>query len=329
MADAFTLQSSLDFAKTAYDLMTFYALRAELYYDALADIRQTNQSQSGSAVQFTITNDLAPVTSSLNESSDVSAVAMSDSTLSFTLAEYGNAIITTSLGRGTSFLDLDSVVTNVLGFNAGISLDTITLLQLQAGTNVTYSLGTGTAPAGRSTVTPSNTFGAADVRKTVAALRRTFVPTINGYYLCFIHPDISYDLRTQTGDNVWWEPHAYNANDEIWRGEIGAFGGARFIESARTPIFADAGSSPTTTDVYGTLFTGRQALAKAFSYVDGNGAYPQVIPGPVTDKLRRQVPFGWYWLGVYGLFREQSIWRVESASSIGNNGGSGANTNPY
>jgi hypothetical protein len=40
---------------------------------------------------------------------------------------------------------------------------------------------------------------------------------------------------------------------------------------------------------------------------------------PVTDKLRRNVGVGWYWLGAYGRFREASLYRIDSSSSIGTN----------
>jgi hypothetical protein len=39
----------------------------------------------------------------------------------------------------------------------------------------------------------------------------------------------------------------------------------------------------------------------------------------VTDNLRRFQGVGWYWLGGYGRFREASLFRQESASSIGTN----------
>jgi N4-gp56 family major capsid protein len=113
--------------------------------------------------------------------------------------------------------------------------------------------------------------------------------------------------------------HTYSQPGEIWTGEIGSFEGIRFIETPRAKVFADAGSSTTLTDVYATLVLGRQGLAKAFSVSDGNGAFPKVIPGPVTDKLRRFVPMSWYWLGTYGRFREAAIRRIESASTIGVN----------
>jgi N4-gp56 family major capsid protein len=98
--------------------------------------------------------------------------------------------------------------------------------------------------------------------------------------------------------------------------------GFRFVEAPRAPLFADASNGAGaggTIDVYRTLFMGRQAIAKAYSNVDGNGANPRVIPGPVTDKLRRFVPMGWYWLGGYGIFRQNAIYAVETASSIGVN----------
>lgn len=326
MADTYTGQATLDYSKTAYDRLAYFALRPELYFDAAADVKPTNQSMPGSAVIFSVQSDLAVASAALSESSDVSAVALADTQVTLTLAEYGNAIITTALLRGTSFIELDPVAGNVVGFNAGISIDTLARDVLKAGTNVNYAgQGVANQPAARNQVMPQNILNAADVRKALAFLRRGNVPTIGGLYISWIHPDAAFDLRGQTGAATWNEPHAYNQPGEIWNGEMGSFSGFRFIETPRAPVFADAGSSTTLTDVYRSLFAGRQALAKAYSYVDGNGPTPIVVPGPVTDHLRRFVPLGWYWLGQYGIFRQASIIGVESASSIGNNSGAGSN----
>jgi hypothetical protein len=53
--------------------------------------------------------------------------------------------------------------------------------------------------------------------------------------------------------------------------------------------------------------------------VDGNGVVPKVVRGPVVDSLMRFNPIGWYWLGGYGRFREASLRRIDSSSSIGSN----------
>jgi N4-gp56 family major capsid protein len=317
--DVYTGQNTLDIVQGAFDLQAYFALRPELYFAAAADVMPSNQSYPGKTVQFYIQSDLATASTTLSESSDVSAVAMADTTVVLTIAEYGNAIITTAFMRGTSFLDTDRLVTNVLGFNAGVSIDTLARDILKAGTNVNYSTGTGAAPTARNMITPLNTIGAADIRNARATLTRGNVQRIGGYYLAFIHPDVSYDLMGQTGTNTWSDPHAYSAPDNIWDSELGAFQGFRFVESPRAPVFADAGSSTTDTDVYRTICMGRQALAKAYSYVDGNGEDPTIVPGPITDKLRRQVPWGWYWQGVFGVFRQTALLGIESASSIGLN----------
>lgn len=326
MPSGITTAGAVDWDQTAWELRAYYALRPELYYDAVADVQPTNQSMVGNAVKFVIQSDLATQSSSINESTDITPLVMADTTVTLNLAEYGAAILTSALLRGTSFVPFDPVVANVIGFNAGKSLDTIALGVLQAGTTVSYSTGSGAAPLGRTSVTPLNTFSGADARLARAVLVRNNVPSVGGLYCGFMHPDVAFDFRAATGTADWRAPHVYSQPGEIWSGEIGAFEGTRFVETPRTPVFADAGSSTTDTDVYGTLIMGRQALAKAFSDADGNGAMPRVAPGPITDYLRRWVPMGWYWLGAYGIFRQAALYRVESASSIGANTVAGANT---
>lgn len=279
----------------------------------------TRQAMPGSAVVFTLVDDLSIASTALNESVDVDSVALANSQVTLTLAEYGNAIITTAKLRGTAFVELDPIVANVIARNAAISLDELAAIALRGGSNVRYATGGTTDPTARNTVQPEDTLAAADVRRALADLRGANVEEIGGLYAAFIHPDVSYDLRGETGAAAWRDPHTYSQPEEIWRGEIGAFEGFRFMETPRVTPFADAGSSTTLTDVYYTLFMGRQALAKAYSTTDGNGAMPHVVPGPVVDHLRRFVPIGWYWLGVFGRFREAALRRVESSSSIGTN----------
>jgi len=324
MADAFTGSSALDFSKAAYDRMAYFALRPELYFDAAADIQPTHQSMPGASVAFTIVNDLPIQAAALTETTDVSTVALSDSQVTLTLAEYGNAVLTTAKLRGTSYVDIDPIVANVVGYNAGVSIDTIARAALDQGTNVQYASGLGattlqSAITTRAGVTASSTLSSLDIRVARARLRSQNVPTFGGMYVGYIHPDLVADLQGESisGSNVqgWRAPHVYAQPGEIWTGELGAYEGVRWIETPRAPVFQGAGAS--STNVYGTMILGRQALAKTYSTLDGNGAFPHVVPGPITDRLRRFVPLGWYWLGAYGIFRQASIIRIESSSLLG------------
>lgn len=319
---AYTQQSSLGVDQAAYDRMAYFALRSELLFDQAADIQASNQTMPGSSVIFTIFNELAVASTPLTETVDVDPVAMGDTNVTVTLTEYGNTINTTAKLRGTAFLDVDAAAANLIGYNAGNSMDTVVREVLAAGTNVIYGGGGATLPSSRTTVATEDIIAANDVRKVTAALRGANVSPWSGYYIGFIHPDVSYDLRRETGNASWNAPHVNMDTANIYTGEIGTFESVRFIETPRTKVRAnasDGAGAAGNIDVYDTYIMGRQALAKAYSFVDGNGPVPSVRRGPVVDSLMRFNPIGWYWLGGYGLFRQASLRRIESASSIGVN----------
>jgi N4-gp56 family major capsid protein len=293
-----------------------------MLFDQAADVQATNQAMPGSSVIFTIFADLAAATSTLSETADLTPETMSDSQVTVTLAEYGNTVNTTAKLRGTSFLDVDATAANLIGYNAGISIDTVVQEILAAGSNVAYGGGGSSDPSSRVTVAAEDIIEANDIRKQTAALRGANVATFNGYYMGYIHPDVSYDLRRETGNASWNAPHVAVDTANIYNGEIGTFESVRFIETPRAKVFANASNGTSTTgtiDVYCTHIMGRQALAKAYSQIDGNGAFAKVVRGPVVDSLMRFNPIGWYWLGGYGRFREASLRRIESSSSIGVN----------
>ena len=315
-----TTTSSLSVDQIAFDRIAYFALRSELLFDQAADVQPTNQSMPGSAVTFTKFADLSAATSTLNEVTDVTPAAMSDSQVTVTLAEYGNVVVTTAKLRGTSFLDVNTAAANIIGYNAGDSIDQVVRDVLAGGSNVVYGSGGASLPTARNEVGSDDDITANDVRRVVAQLRKDNVATFNGFYMSYIHPDVSYDFRSATDAAAWRAPHNSVDTDGIYTGEIGTFEGVRFIETPRAKVFANAsnGSGSTgTVDVYCTHIMGRQALAKAFSTTDGNGAFPKVVRGTVADYLNRLQPLGWYWLGGYGRFREESLRRIESASSIG------------
>ena len=239
---------------------------------------------------------------------------MSDSTVTVTLREYGNTINTTAKARGTDYTAVDADAANLIGFNAGISLDTLARDVLVAGTNVKFE-----GQATQGAITASDTYSAASIREVVAGLRGDNVmPFIGTSYIGMIHPDQSVDLRAETGAAGWAEP-VNNTGGEAyrrWQGVVGVFEGVSWIETPRVNLVADGGAS--NVDVYQSLILGQECLAKAFSSSE-SAAVPQVRRGPVTDSLMRFHPVGWYWLGGYSRFREAAIRRYETASSIGAN----------
>jgi N4-gp56 family major capsid protein len=308
---AYTQKSSLSSDQVAFEQLAYFAYRSNPLHDSYASVKATRQSHRGSGVTFNIYADLSQATSALTETSDVTAVAMSDSTVTVSLVEYGNAVITTAALRGQSFLSVDSDAANIVGYNAADSMDQVAADVLQAGSNVKYI-----GQSSRGAITSSNTITSSAVREQVAALRSASVPTFSGgSYIGFIHPDVVYDFIEGTAVTDLRSFQIRQDAAGVRQGSIGVFDGVDFIETPRALLVADGGS--TTTDVYGTVLIGQQALAKAYSTTYGEN--PSVVFGPVTDSLRRFQPVGWYSMCGYGRFREAAIRRIESASSIGSN----------
>lgn len=318
MPDVYTGTSALSTDVAAYDRLAYFAFRAEQFFDTMADVKPTNQTNEGATITFTKFTEMAAAITPLSEAVDVDAVAIADAQVTVTLQEYGNASVPTAKLRATSIIPIDPVIANLIGYNAGESIDIIARNVVQAGTNVRYA----DAVAGRTSIAATNTLKAANVRRANAELKSASVPTFGGLYNAVIHPDVAYDLRGETGAAAWRDPHTYSQPGEIWNGEVGAFEGFRFMESPRAPLFANASNGAGAAgniDVYRTLFMGRQSLAKGFSNGGGYGPRPVVVIGPIVDKLMRFRPIGWKHFTGYAIFRQEAIRAVESASSIGAN----------
>ena len=177
-----------------------------------------------------------------------------------------------------------------------------------AGTTGTF------APANVTTATneivAADTITAGLVRKAVAKLRTNkAVPRQGSLYWAGIHPEVSHDLRAESGSGAWMNLHTYTESSigNVWAGYIGTFEGAFFVESPRLYTATDGASSA---KVYRTILAGKQALAEAVS------EEPNVVIGPVTDKLNRLRPLGWYGVLGFSRFREESLYRIETGSSI-------------
>ena len=307
----------------AYDRTAYMALRAQLHFDRCADVQPSNQTHPGSSVIFNIMNDPAVVTAALTELADITPVALSDSNVTVTLLEQGSGTTISAKLRGTAYLNEVMRAGNVMGYNAGKSLDTLARDPLLAGTNVDYS----GAATSRVTVAATHVLSADEVRVARTKMIDGNVVPFGDYYKAFIASLVAYDLRKETGAAAWREPHVNAGNPgavlDIWKGSIGSFEGFDFIETSRLsaaelPSGFVNGGVGSTVDVYPTIFLGREALAKAYSSIV-SGPLPTMNMAPITDLAQRFRGVAWYWLGGYGRFREASLFRWESASSIGAN----------
>lgn len=307
MSNAYTGTTELsNLVKTGYDRLVEFGLRAQTVIRSVADKRPAQLTNPGSTITFSFYSDLTAVSSALSEATDPDSVAVSNpSTVSLTLNEYGNAVLQTRKVRLFAISDIDPAIADMVSFNMADSLDTLAMTTLRAGTNVIYS---GSGNAATVDVDTTDTITSSNVRKAVAKLRAAkAVPRREELWWAGIHPEVSHDLRAETGAGGWRLPHEYNSNGNLWKGEIGVYEGAFFIETPRMYNTTDGTSS---TRVFRTILCGQQALAEAVAQEPG------IVFGEVTDKLKRFRPVGWYGVLGWARYREEALYRIESTSSI-------------
>lgn len=321
MANAFTDTTAMSNAvQTAYDKFFEFALRAQPLFRQVADKRPANQTAPGGSVVLERYQDLAVATTPLTEAVDPDSVALGNpTTVTITLNEYGNPVLRTRKLYLFSLTDIDPAIANIVAFNAADSIDSVVQTVLRAGTNViqrkagtvTYvTTGTLTLPVG-TTMTATDSYTSAMARLAVVKLRTNkAVPRKGSLYWCAMHPEVSYDLRSETGAAAWRDPHNYSAAGNIWAGEIGAYEGAFYIESPRCFNAVDAGTGDNTVRRFRTYYAGQQALAEAVADEF------HTVAGPITDKLMRFRPLGWYGVAGWARYREEALIRAESTSTI-------------
>ena len=276
MANAYTSTGSATLGGTAgaaglvqkaYDRLLEFALRSEPLIRSVADKRPAKQAHPGSTVVLQIHQDLSEQTTALTESTERDSVAISTPTsVTITLAEYGNSVLVTRALELFSLADVDPAIANIIAFNLAGSIDTVAQTELRQGTNIIYGGATATSTA---TITAAASLDSADIRKAVAKLRSgKSVARKGSLYWAGLHPEVSHDLRAETGAGGWRLPHEYNSNDNIWAGEIGTYEGAYYVESARMYSAKDGADQSTLATAAAV-----SGVAAAFTIVAANAAF--------------------------------------------------------
>lgn len=323
MTNAYTDTTALsNVVQTAYDKKFRFALRSQPMFRMFADVHPTDLTAPGSSMVLQRYADLATATTALTETTDPDAVAVANPTqTTLTLNEYGSPVLRTRKLYLTSLTDVDPAIANMIAFNAADSVDSIVQTTLRGGSHliqtnngtVTYVTNATVSTTATSMVSTSTTdaMRSSLVRLGVAKMRTDkAVPRRGSLYAGVLHPEVSHDLRLETGAAAWRDPHNYSGVGNIWAGEIGTYEGAAWVESPRCYNAVDAGTSNNTVRRFRSYLLGQEGLAEAVADEF------HIVAGPIVDKLARFRPLGWYGMAGWARFREEAIVRIETTSSI-------------
>lgn len=268
---------------------------------------------NGAGTAFSIPVATTPLTEGVTPSG--SQLANTDYTVQ--LYQYGNFTTITDVIIDTHTDPVLAQMTEVLGEQAAVTVETIRFNVLKAGTNVWYqgNVSSRANVAGAITLTDQRrvTTGLArqnakKITKVVASTPAFNTTSVEAAFMGLVHPDLESDIRNMTG----FVPVAkYGPHTSPFEGEIGSCEQVRYLASTVIGPFlaaATGGASATTyrsvggtyPDVYPVLIFARDAYGlvplKGKSSMSPMVVNPKPAPG---DPLGQRGTVGWkLWTGV-------------------------------
>lgn len=210
--------------------------------------KKTVPAGEGKTVNFTAHTPLVAITTALSEGSNPSEVNLTASTVSATLAEYGNA------SKIARFLSTTSIDRNnkekieVFGQNMGESLDTLAREELFSGATTQLAGGKANITA----IAASDVLNASEIKKAVRTLEgNSAMRYDDGFYMGKIQPFTWYDL---IGDSTWVNAKTYSDVKDLYMGEVGELFGVRFV------LTNNGKSQSSTVTVYSNFIHGKESF---------------------------------------------------------------------
>lgn len=260
--------------------------------------KRTHPQNQGKTINFTRVVPLTVSTTALAEASNPSASAMTASTVSVTLAEYGAATIFSKLYNFTSIdVGLKETV-DTFGQNMGETINAVAGLVLASGTAF--------YPNGRnvSTVTTGDVLNASAIVYAVQAMELQRTPVYpDGYYLGKTTIQNKVSLLK---DTTWVNAKTYSDVKDLYRGEMGELYQVRWLLNGQTLSGLGSASDAACTSVtYYSYVHG----ANSFGAVNLEGDMPKlyIVTQPDSVNVAGRLTYV-SWAGAYAAVRLNDNW---------------------
>jgi len=260
----------------------------------------------GKTIEFRKYSPFPKATTPLTEGVTPDGRRLNVTTLTATVAQYGDYVELSDVLMLTAIDNNMVEATELLGNQAGETLDSVTREVLSGGTNVQYAGG----KTSRVDVTATDVITVEDIYRAVKTLKNANAKKIEGNYIGLICPDIDFTLMR---DPEWIDASKYAGSTQLFNGEIGKIGSVRFVETTEAKVFTGAGAAGI--DVYSTLILGANAYGT--TEVEGGGLehiVQQLGSAGAADPLKQRATVGWKAIKTAERLVEAFMVRIESAA---------------
>jgi N4-gp56 family major capsid protein len=222
--------------KTYYDMYLIDNAKPKLVHDQFGQKKPIPKNK-GKTIEFRKYSPLPKALTPLTEGVTPQGKSLNVTTVEATVSQFGDYITISDMLELTAIDDNLVQATELLGNQAGETLDTVVRDIINGGTNVIYGQGNRLARyllvGGEAS--GNDYFGVENVRLGVRTLKNGKAQPVDGKnYVAIVHPDVVYSL---TKDDEWVSANEYAGSENIFAGEIGRIHGVRFVETTEAKIF--------------------------------------------------------------------------------------------
>ena len=301
-----------------YDRTLLVRATPYLVHNQFAQVRDIPANSGTDTIKFRQYGSLSAQTTALTEGVTPSGSTLSVTDITATVLDYGDYLTFSDKVQIETADPLLVEAAEVLGEQAGNSLDQLCRDVIAAGTTVQYA-STATAT---NEITAAMTLTRDEVREAVRTLRgnnaRPITSIINpstGYntvpvgasYFGIISEDTAYDLENAVG---FIPVEKYPNKSKVLENEVGSLANVRFIWTTNAKVKEGAGAD--SNDVHCTLIFGKNAYAQ--TRIGGHALQNIVKPlgsAGSADPLNQRSTSGWKASYVAKILNENFIVRIE------------------
>ena len=283
-----------------------------------AQVRDIPRNSGTNVIKFRRYGSLTANTTALTEGVTPTGSQLSVTDITATVLYYGDYVTLTDKVQIETYDPILTETAEVLGEQAGDSIDQLCRDVIAAGTTVQYA----STAVSRVTVTAAMIMNRDEAKEAVRTLRgnnarvvSSMIDPSTGYntvpvgksFLAICSEYTAYDLDSATG---WIPVEKYPNKSTVMEDEIGAISNVRFIETSNAKVFVGEGAAGV--DVHATLIFGQNAYA----ITRISGATLRNIVKPLgsagsADPLDQRSTSGWKLSFVAKILNENFIVRVE------------------
>lgn len=300
-----------------YNRTMLKAARPLLVHLRWAQVKDLPRNNS-ETIKFRRYSLLSAATTALTEGVTPSGSQLSVTNVTAQIAQYGDFVTLTDFLQMTTLDPILTETADLLGQQAGNTLDQITRDVIVAGTTIQYA-STATSTA---TVASGMTLNRAEIREAVRTLQgndakkltRMVNPStgfntspINAAYIGIISHQTLYDLKQDSG---FIRVEEYGSQSNVMEGEVGALDDVRFV------MTTNASTEASTVTVHKTMILASDYYG--ISRISGEAMKNIVKPlgsGGTSDPLNQVSTSGWKATFVAKILNENFAVRIEHAVS--------------